>query len=150
MSGGARRAAARERPLVLVVDDVPDGLEVCSHLLRFRGFEVATAVDGIEAMERTRELLPDVVLMDISLPRMDGLEATRRLKQDPRTRDIPILAVTAHALESARQEALAAGCSDVVTKPFGAKEIEEAIRRQLPAGGGSGAGSQPDGGGGVP
>jgi chemosensory pili system protein ChpA (sensor histidine kinase/response regulator) len=130
MSGGA---AARQRPLVLVVDDVPDGLEVCSQLLQFRGFDVATATDGVEAMERTHELLPDVVLMDISLPRMDGLEATRRLKKDPRTSAIPILAVTAHALDSARLEALAAGCSDVVTKPFGAREIEEAIRRQLPA-----------------
>lgn len=130
MSGGA---AARQRPLVLVVDDVPDGLEVCSQLLQFRGFDVATATDGVEAMERTHELLPDVVLMDISLPRMDGLEATRRLKKDPRTSAIPILAVTAHALDSARLEALAAGCSDVVTKPFGAREIEEAIRRQLRA-----------------
>ncbi len=130
MSDGA---AARRRPLVLVVDDVPDGLEVCSQLLQFRGFDVATATDGVEAMERTQELLPDVVLMDISLPRMDGLEATRRLKKDPRTSAIPILAVTAHALDSARLEALAAGCSDVVTKPFGAREIEEAIRRQLPA-----------------
>ena len=124
---------ARERPLILVVDDVPDGLDLCSLLLQSRGFDTATAVDGVEAVEQTRELLPDVVLMDISLPRMSGLEATRMLKDEPPTRDIPIIAVTAHALESARREALEAGCADVVTKPYVSDDIVQAIHQQLDA-----------------
>ena len=118
-------------PLVLVVDDVEHGREIFSEYLEFRGFRVATAADGQEALDKAFELLPDVILMDLSLPGIDGWEATRRLKKDERTRAIPVIALTAHALVSAHETALAAGCDSVVTKPCLPRELEAAVRRQL-------------------
>ena len=120
-------------PLVLVVDDVDHGREIFAEYLEFRGFRVATAADGLEAIQKTHELLPDVVLMDLSLPGIDGWEATRRLKQDPATQDIPIIALTAHALASAHDKARAVGCNSVVTKPCLPKDLELEVRRQIAA-----------------
>ncbi len=118
-------------PLVLIVDDVEHGREICSEYLAFRGFRVATAADGQEALDKAFELLPDVILMDLSLPKIDGWEATRRLKSDERTRDIPIVALTAHALASAHEKAMEAGCDSVVTKPCLPRDLEAEVRRQL-------------------
>jgi two-component system cell cycle response regulator DivK len=118
-------------PLVLVVDDVAHGREIFAEYLEFRGFRVATAEDGLEAMEKAFELRPDVILMDLSLPGIDGWEATRRLKQDERTRAIPIIALTAHALASAHDRAMEVGCDAVVTKPCIPKDLEAEVRRQL-------------------
>lgn len=118
-------------PLVLVVDDVDHGREIFAEYLEFRGFRVATAADGLEAMEKAFELRPDVILMDLSLPGIDGWEATRRLKADERTRDIPIIALTAHALASAHDKAREVGCNAVVTKPCLPKDLEQEVRRQL-------------------
>lgn len=118
-------------PLVLVVDDVEHGREIFSEYLEFRGFRVATAADGQEALDKAFELLPDVILMDLSLPGIDGWEATRRLKRDDRTRRIPVIALTAHALVSAHETAIAAGCDSVVTKPCLPRELEAEVRRQL-------------------
>jgi two-component system, cell cycle response regulator DivK len=120
-------------PLVLVVDDVAHGREIFAEYLEFRGFRVATAEDGFEAMEKAFELRPDVILMDLSLPGIDGWEATRRLKQDDRTRSIPIIALTAHALASAHDRAKEVGCDAVVTKPCIPKDLEAEVRRQLAA-----------------
>jgi two-component system, cell cycle response regulator DivK len=122
---------ATNAPLVLIVDDYAEGREVCAEYLAFRGFRVATAEDGVDALEKARALLPDVILMDLSLPRLDGWEASRRLKADADTRHIPIVALTAHALSSAREKAVAAGCDEVVTKPCPPRELEEAVRRHL-------------------
>lgn len=124
----------QQRPLVLVVDDLKDGREMCAEYLTFKGYGVAMAADGVEAVEQAVEHVPDVILMDISLPKMDGLEATRRIRADERTRDVPIIALTAHALKSARDSALEAGCDSVVTKPCPPSQLEEAVRRQLDAG----------------
>jgi CheY-like chemotaxis protein len=123
--------SAPAAPLVLVVDDVDHGREIFAEYLEFRGFRVATAADGLEALEKAFELRPDVILMDLSLPGIDGWEATRRLKQDPRTKDIPVIALTAHALASAHEKAREVGCSAVVTKPCLPKELELEVRRQL-------------------
>ncbi len=120
-------------PLVLVVDDVAHGREIFAEYLEFRGFRVATAEDGLEAMDKAFELLPDLILMDLSLPGIDGWEATRRLKQDDRTRGIPIIALTAHALASAHDRAKEVGCDAVVTKPCIPKDLEAEVRRQLAA-----------------
>ena len=120
-------------PLVLVVDDVEDGREIVAEYLSFRGYRLATAADGLEALEQAFTLAPDIILMDLSLPGIDGWEATRRLKADPRTRHTPIIALTAHALQSSREEALAAGCDSVVTKPCLPKDLEMEIQRQLAA-----------------
>jgi two-component system cell cycle response regulator DivK len=122
-----------DAPLVLVVDDVDHGREIFAEYLEFRGFRVATAADGLEAIEKTHALRPDVVLMDLSLPGIDGWEATRRLKEDPATKDIPIIALTAHALASAHDKARAAGCNSVVTKPCLPKDLEQEVRKQLAA-----------------
>ena len=120
-------------PLVLVVDDVAHGREIFAEYLEFRGFRVATAADGLEALDKAFELLPDIILMDLSLPQLDGWEATRRLKGDDRTRTIPIIALTAHALASAHDKAKAAGCDSVVTKPCVPRDLEAEVRRQLAA-----------------
>ena len=118
-------------PLVLVVDDVADGREIVSEYLKLGGYELALAADGIEAVQQAQDLLPDVILMDVWLPKMDGLEATKRLRQDPRTKDIPIIALTAHGLASARSKALEAGCDAVITKPFLPEALEQEIERQI-------------------
>jgi CheY-like chemotaxis protein len=122
-------------PLVLIVDDYAEGREICAEYLAFRGYRVATAEDGLDALEKTGSLLPDVILMDLSLPRLDGWEASRRIKADARTRHIPIIALTAHALSSARERALDAGCDSVVTKPCPPRDLEAEVRRRLGLGG---------------
>ena len=120
-----------DSPLVLIVDDYAEGREICAEYLAFRGFRVATAEDGVDAIAKTRELLPDVILMDLSLPRLDGWEASRILKGDERTRHIPIIALTAHALSSARDRAVEAGCDSVVTKPCLPRRLEAEVRKKL-------------------
>ena len=104
-------ASPRAQPLVLVVEDYQDAREMYAAYLQFSGFDVAEAGNGIEAVEMTQTLLPDIVLMDLALPRMDGWEATRRLKNDERTRHIPIVALTGHALAGHAEGAREAGCA---------------------------------------
>jgi two-component system, cell cycle response regulator DivK len=108
---------ARTQPLVLVVEDYPDAREMYAAYLQFSGFEVAEATNGLEAIEKTLSMMPDIILMDLALPRMDGWEATRRLKADDRTRHIPIVALTGHALAGHAEGARQAGCDAFVTKP---------------------------------
>jgi len=119
------------RPLVLVVEDYQDAREMYAAYLQFSGFDVAEAQNGVEAVEKTTELLPDIVLMDLALPRMDGWEATRRLKADPRTRHIPIVALTGHALAGHAEGAREAGCDAFVTKPCLPDALVAEIRRLL-------------------
>ena len=121
----------REQPLVLVVEDYQDAREMYAAYLQFSGFEVAEAGNGIEAIEKTHELLPDIVLMDLALPRMDGWEATRRLKNDERTRHIPIVALTGHALAGHAEGAREAGCDAFVTKPCLPDALVAEIKRLL-------------------
>jgi CheY-like chemotaxis protein len=121
----------RERPLVLVVEDYQDAREMYAAYLQFSGFDVAEAGNGIEAIEKTQELIPDIVLMDLALPRMDGWEATRRLKNDDRTRHIPIVALTGHALAGHAEGAREAGCDAFVTKPCLPDALVAEIKRLL-------------------
>lgn len=123
------------RPLVLVVDDYFEAREICAEYLGFHGYRVATAEDGEEALAKAFELIPDMILMDLSLPRLDGWAATRRLKDDPRTRTIPIVALTGHALSTERDRALAAGCDDVITKPVVPRDLLAQVERHLAAAG---------------
>ncbi len=122
---------SEKRPLVLVVDDVEEGREICAEYLSFRGYGVAAAEDGFDAIEKATALRPDVILMDLSLPGMDGWEATRRIKEDARTRHIPVIALTAHALPSAHEKAREAGCDAVVTKPCLPQDLVLEVERQL-------------------
>jgi CheY-like chemotaxis protein len=102
---------------VLLVEDNELNRDMLSRRLMRRGFEVLMAVDGAEGIRMTQEQHPDIVLLDMSLPVIDGLEAARQLKRDPATHDIPLLALTAHALKEDRERAFAAGCDDFDTKP---------------------------------
>jgi CheY-like chemotaxis protein len=119
--------------LVLVVEDYQDAREMYAAYLQFSGYEVAEAVDGVEAIEKAVELLPDIILMDLALPKMDGWEATRRLKSDPRTSHIPIVALTGHALAGHAEGAHKAGCDAFVTKPCLPDALVAEIQRMLAA-----------------
>ena len=121
------------QPLVLVVEDYQDAREMYAAYLSFSGFRVAEATNGIEAIEKTLELMPDIILMDLALPRMDGWEATRRLKLDERTRHIPIVALTGHALAGHAEGARQAGCDSFVTKPCLPDALVAEIQRMLAA-----------------
>lgn len=102
---------------LLLVEDHPDNRDMLARRLARRGFAMELAMDGAEGVAKARSLLPDLVLMDLSLPVMDGWEATRRLRADPLTARLPIIALSAHASEEDRASALAAGCDDFDTKP---------------------------------
>lgn len=105
-------------PMILLVEDNELNRDMLSRRLAKKGFEVAMAVDGEDGVEMALALRPDVILMDMSLPQMDGWAASRRLKDHPATREIPIIALTAHAMGEDRQRALDAGCDDYDTKPI--------------------------------
>jgi CheY-like chemotaxis protein len=123
--------SGREHPLVLVVEDYQDAREMYVAYLQFSGYRVAEAANGVEAVEKAQLLLPDIVLMDLALPRMDGWEATRRLKADPRTRHIPVVALTGHALAGHAEGAREAGCDAFVTKPCLPDALVAEIQRLL-------------------
>lgn len=119
--------------LVLVVEDYQDAREMYAAYLQFSGYRVAEATNGLEAIEKTLELMPDIILMDLALPKMDGWEATRRLKSDERTRHIPIVALTGHALAGHAEGARLAGCDAFVTKPCLPDVLVVEIQRMLAA-----------------
>jgi CheY-like chemotaxis protein len=106
-----------DMPRLLLVEDNDMNRDMLSRRLVRRGFEVLLAVDGAQALEMASAHRPDLVLMDMSLPVIDGWEATRRLKADPALRDTPVIALTAHAMEGDRARAMRAGCDDFDTKP---------------------------------
>ena len=116
---------------VLVVDDFADNREMYVAYLRFAGFAVDEATNGREALDKVAAVVPDAIVMDLSLPELDGWEATRRLKSDPRTRHVPVLAVTGHALAGHSRGALDAGCDAFVTKPCLPEELLTRLRRVL-------------------
>ncbi len=121
----------RATPLILLVDDFVDNREMYAEYLAFSGFQVAEAADGHEALAKAFELLPDIILMDLSLPGMDGWEATRRLKQDERTRGIPVIAVTGHVLDGHAEGARGVGCDGFVAKPCLPEALVAEVRRML-------------------
>jgi CheY-like chemotaxis protein len=104
-------------PRLLLVEDNEESREGLSRHLRRRGFEVLVAVDGRQGLATARSGAPNLILMDMSLPVLDGWEATRQLKADQATRHIPVIALTAHAMAGDREKALEAGCDDYDTKP---------------------------------
>src|SRR4051812_1234345 len=119
------------RHLVLVVEDYQDAREMYVAYLQFAGYQVAEATDGEQAIEKTLELMPDIILMDLALPKMDGWEATRRLKLDERTSHIPIVVLTGHALSGHADGARQAGCDSFVTKPCLPDALVVEIERML-------------------
>jgi CheY-like chemotaxis protein len=119
------------RPRVLLVDDYPDAREMYMEYLEFSGFDVVQAGNGMEAVQRAIDSAPDIILMDLSLPVMDGWEATRRLKADKRTASIPVVALTGHALAGISEGAKQAGCDAFVTKPCLPQDLVKEIRKVL-------------------
>jgi CheY-like chemotaxis protein len=129
--------------LILVVEDFDDAREMYRDYLEFSGFRVETARDGREGIEKARTLQPDLVLMDLSLPGIDGWEATRLLKADPETRDIPIVALSAHALAAEGARARAAGCDGFIAKPCLPPDLVQEISKYLRAPGADRRGGPP-------
>jgi CheY-like chemotaxis protein len=118
-------------PRILLVEDNELNRDMLSRRLQRRGYEVLLALDGQEGVALTRSAAPDLVLMDMSLPVLDGWEAAGKLKAEPATRSIPIIALTAHAMSGDREKALAAGCDDFDTKPVDLERLIEKIEALL-------------------
>lgn len=123
---------ASDAPLVLVVDDFEDNRAMYVEYLQFQGLRVVEAVNGEEAVDRANELLPAVIIMDLSLPVMDGWEATRRIKSNPKTKHIKVVALTGHAEPAHAKRALEAGCDDFVAKPCLPENLLAKVREHLP------------------
>jgi two-component system cell cycle response regulator DivK len=115
-------------PKVLLVEDNEMNRDMLSRRLTRNGYDVVIAVNGQEGIEMAASEKPDLILMDMSLPVLDGWEATRKLKANPATASIPVIALTAHAMESDREKALAAGCDDFDTKPIELPRLLEKMK----------------------
>lgn len=120
-------------PKILLVEDELTNREVAEVILRNQGYEVIVANDGQEGIDRARAELPDLIVMDLLMPILDGLSASRELKADPRTAHIPILVVTAKVSTSDRHAAQAAGCDGFLSKPYRNKRLLETVKQYLPA-----------------
>ncbi len=115
-------------PKILLIEDNEMNRDMLSRRLVRNGYDVIIAVNGQEGVDMATSERPDLILMDMSLPVLDGWEATRRLKADPKTASIPIIALTAHAMETDREKALAAGCDDFDTKPIELPRLLEKMK----------------------
>jgi CheY-like chemotaxis protein len=120
---------------ILLIEDNAVNRRLAQFLLKSQGYEVWEVTSAPEAFETLKERRPDLILMDVQLPGMDGLTATRQLKADPGTRDIPVLAVTSYAMKGDEAKALAAGCSGYVTKPIDKTLFLQAVAEALGRGG---------------
>jgi CheY-like chemotaxis protein len=119
-------------PVVMVVEDFEDNRFMMRRLLEMSGYRVLEAINGEEAVELAHRERPQLILMDLSLPQLDGLAATRRIRQHAELRDVPIVAVSAHDTADFHADALAAGCNDYVTKPIDFDQLEALLQRLLP------------------
>jgi CheY-like chemotaxis protein len=117
------------RPVVLVVEDFEDNRFMMRRLLEMSGYRVVEAVNGNQAVERAASEHPDIILMDLSLPQLDGLAATRRIREQQGLRKTPIIAVSAHDSADFHAEALAAGCNEYVTKPIDFDQLVQLLGR---------------------
>jgi len=116
---------------ILIIEDNPINLKLVKVLLTTEGYEIHTASNAEEALNLLTTVKPQLILMDIQLPRMDGLELTRQLKADPRYRDIRIVAITAYAMKNDEEKALAAGCDGYIAKPIDVTKFAETIAGYL-------------------
>lgn len=116
---------------ILLIEDNPATIDVIEKELEFLGYESVIAEDGKEGVEKATSYLPDLIIMDISLPKMDGLEASTAIRKNPKTQTIPILAATARALPGDKEKCLQAGCDDYIAKPFTHRELGAAIKKLL-------------------
>ena len=119
---------------VLVVEDTEDNRQIIRDLLSSAGYEIIEATTGGQGVAMAAEHRPDLILMDMQLPVLDGYEATRRIKADPALRDIPVIAVTSYALSGDAAKAREAGCDAYIAKPFSPRELLGKVREMLPLG----------------
>lgn len=119
-------------PKLLIVDDEPDNIELLARRLSRRGFEVVSATSAVEGIAKAEAEQPHLILMDIKMPQVDGLEATRRLKANPATAHIPVIALTAHAMAEDRVQALAAGANEYESKPVDLPALLAKVEALLP------------------
>jgi two-component system cell cycle response regulator DivK len=124
----------RGRLRVLIVDDFTDARDMYREYFQFAGFDVVEAANGVEALRHAREAAPHIILMDLSLPVLDGWEATRRLKADDQTADIPVIALTSHALTGTFERASEAGCDSILTKPCLPADVVNEVHKLMKAG----------------
>ncbi len=127
---------------ILIVDDEPETVRILSVMLGMRGYEVSKAFRGLQALEMIARQPPDVVLLDVMLPDVDGIGVLRRLRSAPATRDLPVVLISARSSDEAIGTALAAGATDYVVKPFNRADLFERIAAAL-----TGVGKEPEGGG---
>lgn len=118
---------------ILIVEDNPMNMELARDVLEANGHEVCAVHSAAEALEVLTESSPDLILMDIQLPGLDGLELTRTLKRDPKRKDIIVVALTAHAMKGDRERILGAGCSGYIAKPIDTRQLCREVARHLPA-----------------
>jgi two-component system, cell cycle response regulator DivK len=118
--------------LILVVEDQEDNMQILRDLLVNANYQLIEAENGEQALAAVANRRPDLILMDIQIPIIDGYEATRRIKADPALRSIPIIAVTSHALSGGEEKARAAGCDDFVPKPYSPRQLLAKVRQYLP------------------
>lgn len=121
----------RHQPTILLVEDTEDNRQMMKKLLEMSGYRVVEATNGEEAVQVTSKELPELILMDLSLPIIDGLAATRQIRNLPDGEDLPIVAVSAHDTADFHAEALAAGCNAYITKPIDYPELEEIVQRLM-------------------
>lgn len=114
--------------IILVVEDDPKGLKLVRDLLQVSGYTTLEATDGKQGVELAKARKPDLILMDVQMPVMDGLEATKILKADPITRDIPIMALTSYAMKGDEEKILQAGCDGYITKPIDTRGFLEKVQ----------------------
>lgn len=119
-------------PTLLLVEDNEMNRDMLSRRLQRKGYEVIIAVDGVQGVTLAQDKLPDLILMDMSLPILDGWEATRQIKNNPQTRHIPIIALTAHAMAGDRDKSIEAGCNEYETKPVDFPRLLAKIERFIP------------------
>ena len=116
---------------ILIVEDEPRNLKLLRDLLQRFGYEILEALDGEQGVKLAGEKIPDLILMDIMMPKMDGLEATRIIKADTKTKHIPIIALTSYAMKGDREKTIEAGCDGYIAKPIDIKEVLKAIEHYL-------------------
>ena len=116
---------------ILIVEDEPKNMKLLRDLLQRFGYEILEASDGEQGVKSAGEKMPDLILMDIMMPKMDGLEATRIIKADIKTKHIPVIALTSYAMKGDREKAIEAGCDGYIAKPIDIKEVLKTIETYL-------------------
>ncbi len=128
-SAATAAVRASAKPTILIAEDDSDSREMFQLLLELKGYHVVTAGDGQQALQLARKNLPDLVLIDLELPKLDGLSVTRTLKLEPRSKNVRVIIISGHDPSKYRTEALAAGCDDYLLKPINLDQLEELLPR---------------------